>query len=196
MQLQKLLFNSFNGLCRRSVSLISVGDYGRNTDGRVIRSSGFLRSLSDNKLNIPLPAALPNEESSSTFPMFFVGDEAFPLNNIIMRPYPRRNLTNAKRIFNYRLSRARKSVQCSSGMLVSKFRIFEKQIECEPDNVIHIVKAAVFDITLSEYMMVIFQMLMTKLLVPTIPYQVCNINFTVAKQQKQAIYETGYVLTS
>lgn len=112
-------------------TLISVGDYGRNSDGRVIRSSGFLRSLSDNKL-----------KSSSTFPMFFVGDEAFPLNNNIMRPYPRRNLTNAKRIFNYRLSRARKSVECSFGMLVSKFRIFEKQIQCEPDKVIHIVKAA------------------------------------------------------
>lgn len=123
-------------------TFISVGDYGRNSDGRVVKSSGFLRALTENKLNIPPPAALTNDENNSTFPMFFVGDEAFPLIKNIMRPYPRRTLTNPKRIFNYRLSRARKSVECAFGMLVSKFRIFETQIDCEPDKVVHIVKAA------------------------------------------------------
>ncbi|KAL4089001.1 hypothetical protein QTP88_024079 [Uroleucon formosanum] len=52
-------------------------------------------------------------------------DEAFPLKNNIMRPYPKRILDMKKRIFNFRLSRARKSVECAFGMLVSKFRLFE-----------------------------------------------------------------------
>lgn len=123
-------------------TFISVGDYGRNSDGRVIKSSGFLNALTENRLSIPHPDVLPNDGNSSTFPMFFVGDEAFPLNQNIMRPYPRRTLTNDKRIFNYRLSRARKSVECAFGMLVSKFRIFETQIDCKPEKVGHIVKAA------------------------------------------------------
>ena len=123
-------------------TFISVGDYGRNSDGRVIKSCGFFQALIEDQLNIPPSAVLPNDESNATFPMFFLGDEAFPLHKNIMRPYPRRTLTNAKRIFNYRLSRARKSVECSFGMLVSKFRIFETQIDCEPDKVVHIVKAA------------------------------------------------------
>lgn len=123
-------------------TFVSVGDYGRNSDGRVIRASGFFRALSENRLDIPPPAVLPNDENNPTFPMFFIGDEAFPLNKHIMRPYPRKVLDNPKRVFNYRLSRARKSVECAFGMLVSKFRIFEKQINCQPDKAVDIVKAA------------------------------------------------------
>lgn len=65
-------------------TFISVDDYGRNSDGRVVKSSGFLRALTENKLSIPHPAVLPKDENNSTFPMFFVGDEAFPLNKNIM----------------------------------------------------------------------------------------------------------------
>lgn len=121
---------------------ISVGDYGRNSDGRVIQESGFLDALSQNKLDIPPPAALPNEENKPPFPMYFVADEAFPLEKHIMRPYPRRNLTNPRRIFNKRLSTARKSVECAFGMLVSKFRVFERPINCSPTKVDSIVMAA------------------------------------------------------
>lgn len=72
-------------------TFISVGDYGRNSDSRVIRSSGIMRALSENRLNIPSCTSLPHEETNPNFPMFFVGDEAFPLPNHIMRPYPRHN---------------------------------------------------------------------------------------------------------
>lgn len=47
-----------------------------------------------------------------------------------------------KRVFNYRLSRARKSVECCFGMLASKFRLLLTQIECKPEKATHIVKAA------------------------------------------------------
>jgi hypothetical protein len=46
----------------------------------------------------------------------------------LMKPYPRRQLTNAKRIYNYRISRGRKSIECAFGMLVSKFRLLETAI--------------------------------------------------------------------
>lgn len=123
-------------------TLINVGDYGRKTDVWALRSSGFINVLTENQLDIPPPAILPNDSDNSTFPMFFVGVEAFPLNENIMRPYSKRTLSNDKRVFNYRLSRARKSVEFAFGMLVSKFKIFETEIECEPDKVVDIVKAA------------------------------------------------------
>jgi hypothetical protein len=105
-------------------TIISVGDVGRNSDSGVLKNSGFFDALHSGNLNIPPPQCLPHQENQPAFPMFFIGDEAFPLSKHIMRPFPRMILTNERRIYNYRISRARKSVECAFGILVSKFRIF------------------------------------------------------------------------
>ena len=123
-------------------TFISAGDYGRNSDGRVLQASGFFHALAQGKMNIPPPAILSNEEDKPPFPMYFVCDEAFPLQEHIMRPYPRRCLTNPRRIFNKKLSTARKSVECAFGILVSKFKAFEGPFSCSPDKVEDITKAA------------------------------------------------------
>jgi hypothetical protein len=75
--------------------------------------------------------------------LFFGGDEAFRLTEIILKPYPRRQLTREKRIFNYRLSFARGIVECAFGMLVSKFGIFETPISVHLEKVDNVVMAAV-----------------------------------------------------
>lgn len=85
---------------------------------------------------------LPGDNENMTFPYYFVADEAFPLTNHIMKPYPRRKLTNEKRIFNYRLSRGRRSVECSFGILTSKFRVFETHICCDVNKIDTIIQAA------------------------------------------------------
>jgi hypothetical protein len=59
-----------------------------------------------------------------------------------MQPYPKRVLNDAKRIFNFCLSRGRKSVKCAFGMLTSKFLVFEGPIACKEDYAVAIVKAA------------------------------------------------------
>lgn len=120
---------------------ISVGDFGRNSDGAVFKNSELGKLLEANKLNIPSARNLPGDIGSS-FPMFFVADEAFALKKEIMKPYPQRTLDNPKRIFNYRLSRARKSVECAFGMLWSKFRVFDKPIACNINKTDDIIKAA------------------------------------------------------
>lgn len=80
---------------------IDVGDYGRNGDGAVFRNSSIGRNLRAGTLNIPQPHPLSKEPQKPAFSYYFVGDVAFPLSKHLLKPYPSRNLTNSKRIFNY-----------------------------------------------------------------------------------------------
>lgn len=119
---------------------IDLGEAGRMSDGAVFRSSTVGRLLNKEKLLIPKARPLPNDDVD--FPFYFVGDEAFPLQKNLMRPYPQRILYNEKRIFNYRLSRGRKSIECAFGMLVSKFEIFQRPMLCQEDTAILVIKSA------------------------------------------------------
>lgn len=122
--------------------VIDVGDLGRNSDGAVFRHSSFGKLLKQGNLHVPNPTHLPRDKNTEPFPYYLVGDEAFPLLPYLMRPFPKRVLTDARRIFNFRLSRGRKSVECAFGMLTSKFRVFEGPISCNEECAVAIVKAA------------------------------------------------------
>ena len=74
-------------------------------------------------------------------PYFFVGDAAFPLKTYMLRPYPGRNLPESKRIFNYRLSRARRTIENTFSIMATKFRIFRRPMIANPDKVTRITKA-------------------------------------------------------
>ena len=66
------------------------------------------------RINLPEDEPLPG--SDDTMPFVFVGDEAFPLRPYLMRPWPGRMLTDEKRkVYNYRLSRARRVVENTFG---------------------------------------------------------------------------------
>jgi hypothetical protein len=68
--------------------------------------------------------------------------EAFPLTRYLLRPYPKRTLDNVKRIFNYRLSRGRKTIVCAFGMASEKFQVLNGPILCRnPETVNDIIKA-------------------------------------------------------
>lgn len=58
-------------------------------------------------------------------------DEAFPLKKNLMRPFPGTSLTNP-RIFNYRLSRARRTVENAFGIMSSRFRVFRRPLSVSP----------------------------------------------------------------
>lgn len=74
-------------------TMIEVGYAGRNSDVGIFRVSAMKRLIEADALNIPAPARLPLDENNS-FSFYFVGDEAFPLEKYLMRPFPGRTATN------------------------------------------------------------------------------------------------------
>lgn len=60
-----------------------------------------------------------------------------------MRPFSRNSLTYEKRIFNYRLSRARRTIESAFGILASRWRIFRKPIIASLKTVDNIIKASI-----------------------------------------------------
>lgn len=123
-------------------TLVDIGDIGRNSDGSIFRNSSIGKRLKQGELNIPSPNRLPRSRDKGTFPYYCIADEAFLLLPTLLRSFSRRVLNDAKRIFNFRLSRGRKSVECAFGMLSSKFRVFEVPMACDEKFVIAVVKAA------------------------------------------------------
>ena len=124
-----------------------VGCQGRISDGGVLRNTEFYQALEASKLNIPDPKPLPvnelmsSEDWNPTTPHYFVGDDAFSLTPNIMKPYPKRGLTEEQRIFNYRLSRARRVSENAFGVLSARFRVFHTTLCVKPENAISIVHA-------------------------------------------------------
>lgn len=118
---------------------VDVGCNGRISDGGVFANSSIFKALEDKSLDIPFGKPLPRREDP--LPYFIVGDEAFPLKTYLMKPYPSRQLDLSKRIFNYRLSRARRVVENIFGILASRLRVFKSTIDMEPERAQKIVLA-------------------------------------------------------
>ena len=127
---------------------VDVGCQGRISDGGVYRNSSLCQAMSDGSLNLPQPRPLPtfyqtDDCVQDELPFVFVGDDAFPLNANIMKPYAQRNLDDRKRIFNYRSSRIRRVTENAFGILVHRFRIFTSKILLSPEKVTTITLAAI-----------------------------------------------------
>jgi hypothetical protein len=94
---------------------IDVGSNGRVNDGAVFRNSTFNSAMENNLLNCPDNSVI-------------LGDDAFPLRNNLLKPYSKVNLTLKQKVFNYRLSRARRFSENAFGILAQRFRAFHRPI--------------------------------------------------------------------
>ncbi|XP_026728383.1 protein ANTAGONIST OF LIKE HETEROCHROMATIN PROTEIN 1-like [Trichoplusia ni] len=118
---------------------IDVGSYGKASDSQIFRNSVFFKKLEDNSLNIPSSRAIT--ENGSPLPFVFVGDEAFGISNFIQRPYSGNYLNLQQKIYNYRLSRARRYIECTFGIMTNKWRILHRPINVDISFATDIVKA-------------------------------------------------------
>lgn len=114
---------------------VNVDINGRISDGGIFHDSDFAQLLnnSQNPLNIPEDKPLPGMDES--MPYILLTDNAFPLQKHILKPYLSRNLTHDEQIFNYRLSRGRRIVENSFGILANRFRILLSTIYLLVDTV-------------------------------------------------------------
>ena len=74
-------FHSINSLgvadANCCFTLIDIGAHRRDNDNSVSSNSNFGKAFSSGDLNIPLIRNIPG--TSTSIPLYFVGDEAFPL---------------------------------------------------------------------------------------------------------------------
>lgn len=111
-----------------------VGCQGRISDGGVLNTTSLGQKLEGNTLKLPEPRALFDGQMPA--PFVIVADDAFALTENVIKPYPGRFTKGCpERIFNYRLSRARRIVENAFGILSSKFRVFLDMICLEPSKV-------------------------------------------------------------
>ena len=121
--------------------LVDIGDSGRQSDGTIYNEN--------NLLDIQKPEKI-NPDSSKLYPFVFVADDAFGLKPHMMKPYPNQNLPIEQRIFNYRLSRARRVIENTFGIATSRFRVFRRPIIAKTEKIKSITKAVV---ALQNYLM-------------------------------------------
>lgn len=112
---------------------VDIGKNGRTHDSTVFRESPLGIKLKTNTLNLPQSSPLPGFDVN--IPYVIVGDDAFALHTNLMKPYPERNLTQEKRICNYRFSRARRISENAFGILVNRFRILLNPIALDVEKV-------------------------------------------------------------
>lgn len=119
---------------------VDIGGYGAEGDSNVFAHSPLGKRILQNKLELPEDANVGNEK----LPHYFLGDTAFPFTERIMKPYSHKQpskVTEAEAVFNYRLSRARRCIENTFGILCSKWLCLQRTMYCSPDRAQKIVMA-------------------------------------------------------
>ncbi|KAG8311342.1 uncharacterized protein LOC124371719 [Homalodisca vitripennis] len=110
------------------------GCQGRLSDGAVFKNTVLYNKIKSKSLNLPNDEPLPGRQK--LMPYVFLGDDAFALSKRLMKPFPGSHEQGSKpRIFNYRLSRARRIVENTFGIMASVFRVLRKPMLLQPDKV-------------------------------------------------------------
>ncbi|XP_065067590.1 putative nuclease HARBI1 [Rhopilema esculentum] len=126
---------------RYNFTIFDVGQHGSNNDSGVLLNSEMGQRFEEGSLGIPQATGV-NGYTLGPMPYYLVGDEIFPLKDWLMRPYPG-SLNEDQRIFNYRLSRARRVIENTFGIMVARWRLFRGPIRASRENVVRYVLAAV-----------------------------------------------------
>ena len=107
-----------------------VGSPGSQSDGGIFKDG----KLKDTCKSDIFPPASELHNCGISLPYFLLGDDAFALDVNLMKPFPHRSAMGDEKIFNYRLSRARRIVENAFGLLCAKFRVLLKTLELGVSN--------------------------------------------------------------
>ena len=112
-------------------TLVDIGSSGKDNDAAIFAESKFGKAFTDGKINLPIAEFIGGKE----LPYVLVGDAIFPLKTWLVKPYSGRNLSEKEAIFNYRLSRCRRTIENTFGIYVAKWQIFRSPIRAAPSTV-------------------------------------------------------------
>ncbi len=126
---------------RYSYLLVNIGAAGSEGDGGIFDASGMKSAIYNGTLRLPEDNHLPNTQKQC--PYMITADDAFPLGRHLMKPYGGRYLEHEKRVFNCRLSRARRVSENTFGISTARWRIFKRPINSTPERCANITKAVV-----------------------------------------------------
>lgn len=118
---------------------IDVGCNGRVNDAGVYADSSLCWGIEKNLFDFPPDETLSG--MNEKLPYVILADDAFRMSSRIIKPYGERSSTENK-VFNYRLSRARRVAENAFGILANKFQILQKDINLDVDKVELITKTA------------------------------------------------------
>lgn len=112
---------------------VNVECQGRISDGGVFKNCDLWKIV-ENGTGLPKDKPLPGRIFAA--PYVIVADDAFALHKHIMKPFPGHQKKRSKRrIFNYRLSRARRCSENAFGIVSSVFRVLRKPMLLNPEKV-------------------------------------------------------------
>ena len=114
-------------------TLVDLGSYDGNNDSGILAHSEMGNGFEDNKMFLPDPKKLSSFHQKE-LPYFILGDDIFALKPWHMRGYRGADLTEEQRVFNYRLSRARRTIENAFGILSARRRIFSTPIRASVEN--------------------------------------------------------------
>ena len=117
--------------------MVDIREAGRQSDGGVFARSTLGKSIKNNSLNIL-------DNCDVCVPNVYIGDDAFPMGVNLMKPYPRNNLDDTKKLItNYRFSCARRVIENTFGIMTARFRVFRYPIHAKVETIENITKACV-----------------------------------------------------
>ena len=117
------------------------GPVGSSSDGQIFNRRKMKRRIENETLGLPPPE--PLGPGGPDLHYILLGDDAFALMPWLVKPYSRQQLTREERIANYGISRGRRVVQNSFGILVKRFRVLLTTMEQRPKVVRDIVLTCV-----------------------------------------------------
>ena len=120
---------------------VNIGCPGSCSDAQIWNVCDLRNHIITDRIGWPNPDNLLHDDME--MPYYIISDEAFALRTWLMKPFSRRHLDHEERIFNYRLSRARRVVENAFGILANRFGCLLTTLKQKPTTVESIVLACV-----------------------------------------------------
>ncbi|XP_054706919.1 uncharacterized protein LOC129216727 [Uloborus diversus] len=111
-------------------------------DPGLFGDSNIGKKLYNSEMNLPNLCPLPKTERPN-MPFVLVAGKAFGLARNVMRPYASKSNDTELKVFNCRLSKARRFIECTFAIFSKKWGVFHKPMTTSPETADKIFRACV-----------------------------------------------------